>query len=338
MISSTALLLRSSQPTCNLHTNLLGLPAELRLEIYHHLFGTNLVHVGYTGSHRDGFDKWSLSLTRRPCRCPDTNHPQLCANPIYSGFCQLHEYCDDDIPAMARAHSITQICRLIRQETRGMNDFQYSTCFSMPIGNASLFLRYVTFNGPFLPLTSLTMTPSYGGYYFKIPHMGHTDTEIRLHDAIRFLCKGAEALPNLQSVTISTRQPISKLRTGGKGFTPEEKWKEFWYVKQLRRRFEGRITITVEMWMMVRYFFKECKSGKDEMIRIRGVVHKRKKGDPRGQERTDFEIHQAEVMKGELTSGWKTYWRGRFMGYGRPTWSSKCQSTYTDGGFFGAVR
>jgi hypothetical protein len=32
------------------------------------------------------------------------------------------------------------------------------------------------------------------------------------------------------------------------------------------------------MWMMVRYFFKECKSGKDEMIRIRGVVHKRKKG------------------------------------------------------------
>jgi hypothetical protein len=63
-----------------------------------------------------------------------------------------------------------------------------------------------------------------------------------------------------------------------------------------------------------------------------------RRGDPRGQERTDFGIHQAEVMKGELTSGWKTYWRGKFMGYGRPIWSSKCKSTYTDGGFFGAVR
>lgn len=222
-MSSTASPLCPSQPTCNVHTNLLGIPSELHLEIYHHLFGTNLVHVEYTGSHRhDEFDKWSLSLTQRPCRCPDTNHPQLCANPIYSGFCQPHEYCNDDVSATVRAHPITQICRLIRQETRGMNDFQYSTCFSMTIRNASLFLRYVTFNGPFLPLTSLAMTPTKGGYYERISCMFHTDAEDYLHDAIRFLCQGADALPNLQSIAISTRQPIYKLRTEQIGFTPEE--------------------------------------------------------------------------------------------------------------------
>jgi len=209
-----------------------------------------------------------------------------------------------------------------------MTDLQYSTFFAMSIENASVFLRSVNDFGPFLPLTNLTMTPSNGGFCHKIARMHHTDAEIYLHDAIRFLCKGADALPNLQSVAISTRQSISKFRTGKHGFMPEEKWKDLWYVKQLKRRFEGRITVVVEIWMVARSGFMECKSRKDEMLRIRGVVHRWNKGDPHGQQKTDFEIYQAEVIEGELTSGWKTYWRGRFMGYGRPYWSGKCKWIY----------
>jgi hypothetical protein len=67
--------------------------------------------------------------------------------------------------------------------------------------------------------------------------------------------------------------------------------------------------ITVEIWMVVRPTYGECRSVKDEMIRISGTFHKRQKGKLDGQERTDLEMHQAEVQEGDPTSGWKTYWR-----------------------------
>jgi hypothetical protein len=75
--------------------------------------------------------------------------------------------------------------------------------------------------------------------------------------------------------------------------------------------------MTVETWMIVRPTYGECRSRKDEMIRIRGIFHKRQKGKLDGQERKDLEMHQAELQESDLTSRWKTYWRGRFIAYGR---------------------
>ncbi|KAF2865697.1 hypothetical protein BDV95DRAFT_612279 [Massariosphaeria phaeospora] len=106
----------SSYPTPNNpQATLLGLPAELRLQIYAYLNAATLVHA-----HGHEYNSWRWQrFTWTPCKAPHPTHPLLCANPKWSGLCNEQDRCTykKDAPPEPRGfYALAATNKLVRGE------------------------------------------------------------------------------------------------------------------------------------------------------------------------------------------------------------------------------
>ncbi|KAF2115370.1 hypothetical protein BDV96DRAFT_575358 [Lophiotrema nucula] len=119
----------------NPQATILGLPLELRLEIYDHLYPSHLTHVSTTGGARGlgtictgnllrlPFTTFTfasnnmapLRLFWRPCICPNQSL-STCSKPPWSGLCSPEEHCSTANCPIRYDFNIAATCKTLRRE------------------------------------------------------------------------------------------------------------------------------------------------------------------------------------------------------------------------------
>ncbi|KAF2734728.1 hypothetical protein EJ04DRAFT_576698 [Polyplosphaeria fusca] len=97
-----------------------GLPAELRLEVYSHVYNeSTLRHVHHTGIIDGVWDQPRFFWTA--CKKPNPDYPMLCANPKWSGLCNEEDRCTsepDCLPESDGWAALRRTSKRIYQETQ----------------------------------------------------------------------------------------------------------------------------------------------------------------------------------------------------------------------------
>jgi len=297
--------------------SLLGLPTELRLEIYHQLADTLHAHhmFYFDNVHkpdaRTSFHKW-------PCSFPDPQFPQLCTRPRFSGLHRTQELCkhrSDGVDAFA----IRRTCRLIYAESRDVfesSGMKKVTGISTVAGSLYKSIFDLSRVG-MQQLRRITLQ--------ETPY-----NLVQMQETIYQLERWAHCMNALH--TIAVQGPIAhtrfndQKRPNGRYFSPETTWQELTIVKKLDSIFEGRVTIVVDAWICFRpsHNLYEGSGESEEMLNVRGVLWTA--GEPR---KTQFSMTRKEVVEGNAESGiclaagslrqaeWRMYWMGKRLPYWR---------------------
>jgi hypothetical protein len=289
--------------------SLLGLPAELRLEIYSYLVETARFHVD--GQYQsNNARRWEFT-NLRPCHTPDPEHPSLCARPCYSGLSRPEDLCHNITKLDIRRSAIRKVCRLFYKESKGILD----ECW---IG---LTVAQRTYEAPSV-LGSMTVQQLELLVDLTIQVMPAADGSdyCGLWPAIVHLRRNHAALPNLRTLAVQAPQRLRNLSQNrtepNLNFDPEIEWRWQWFVIELSEIFQSRVQIIFEGWIVLRAGHPITKSTHDQMLRIRGTVGICN-GSVYGEEgcKCTFEMVSQNITGGQ--GQWTEFWRGRNMGYDR---------------------
>jgi hypothetical protein len=281
--------------------SLLGLPAELRLQIYAHLAG---FHIHYTRSHQ----LYDSKPNKRELLCShqDPTFPQLCFRPAFSGLYLSQDICDPpewpDVPEDAgnvesiksrrgQRLAIRQTCQLIYSET-------HITSISMFADVAHRVLESISCT-KLANIRRITLEEK----CFLSKHMVDTLKWFENNHTAR--------LPNLQMLALQGFNAHykfqAKRRPNEVVFLPE-KWRDLPLVRQFERILGSRITIVVESWSCLAPTHMFYKGGGErcEMVIIRGVLW-RQNGANEGRKTTTCSVRRADVVEGNVL--WKYRWQ-----------------------------
>ncbi|KAH6643778.1 hypothetical protein C7974DRAFT_5319 [Boeremia exigua] len=116
--------------------SLLGIPAELRLEIYDYLWDNTLIHI----HKRPSTTKKGLKLTWTPCL--GTNLAQLCSHPSWDNTVNQEERCSEDPkrpdPTLG-IFAMRFVCKALHDDLK--DAYQYKPTISLSATSVSLFIK-----------------------------------------------------------------------------------------------------------------------------------------------------------------------------------------------------
>jgi hypothetical protein len=293
----------------NTGASLLGLPTELRLQIYSYLVEPTRFHIDEQSQDINA-RKWKFKHLRL-CYTPDPTHPSLCAKPCFSGLCPPKALCHNISDVQLNRVTIPQVCRLLHEETKGMLDKDrigltiVQRTYEVPSVLSSMTLHQMEM---LVDLTIQVLPASYGEGYRG------------LSPAVIYLRRNHTSFPNLRTVAVQTPQRLRNLAQDrfnpDANFDPEVEWRWQWFITELQEIFQGRVQIIYEGWIVFRAGHPITKSEDDEMMRIRGTVGNCN-GCIYGEEgcKCTFEMVSNAIVGGR--GAWTGYWQGRDMGYDR---------------------
>ncbi|KAH7356372.1 hypothetical protein BKA66DRAFT_250111 [Pyrenochaeta sp. MPI-SDFR-AT-0127] len=289
--------------------SLLGLPTELRLQIYTHLARSLHLHIDYPSTWRQAWNRGTQSGERlRLCYTPDSTFCQLCAKPPFSGLHSPATLCHETRKSLNNAFALRACCRTIYEETRGILE-KRKLGISMYADTADTTLRLLKPDAR-MHLTRVTIVDAtFGKYAYSSG----------LHPTVSFFQHNARSFSSLQTLAIQTTQPRYKFcvkrHRRAPLFDPKNTWHKLWFVKVLQEAFEARVTIVLEAWVVVRSGYEKYTSLVDEIVIIRGTVwgftERGRKGD------LGFQMVRKPIVAVEEAAEWKKWWKLNNMGYGR---------------------
>ncbi|KAF1936297.1 hypothetical protein EJ02DRAFT_96234 [Clathrospora elynae] len=285
--------------------SLLGLPTELRLKIYAYLAEPIHYHVDNLVPYVPAWDV-GLFKNKRFCHTPDPACPFLCSKPVYSGWQPTQELCHN-LPGSSSesaaqcVSAICRTCKLIYSETDGMFDSKWIGITIRHLFNARDMLKY-THASHLETIVHLTIQYLPSRY----------DTHSGMHPIVQHLRNHHADLPNLCTVAVQGPRAMRKFCQQEEGmmrFRPEETWFEgSWFIGALRDALRERtpiVEVGIDAWVIIRAGHLDCKSGNDEMVRIRGTIDQ-------GSGALRCEVKRQEVVE---DGPWKKFWEMWGMGY-----------------------
>jgi hypothetical protein len=254
----------------------LGLPTEVRLQIYSYLEGISHYHVDdlVTGDRPWHVGRFSY---KRRCHAPDPKYPFLCARPAFCGWYKAEELCHQlpEPPEETQRRGIAGdaircTCRLIYEETKG-SSLQKEDWIGVTVRHgydARDMLQGMRTHERFL-LVHLTIQ------YLSSPH--HS-----IHQIVHYLRKHHWYLPNLRTLAVQAPQTLRKFSTREKGdpatgvFRPRHMWCTLWFLPVLAAIFEERekaVEVVLEAWIVLRAgnISNTNDNNEDEMVRVRAT-------------------------------------------------------------------
>lgn len=294
--------------------SLLGLPAELRLQIFSYLSEPIRFHVD--SSHQD-YDPSKCNFEhKRLCHTPEPVHASLCSTPRFSGLTPPASMCHNQCGAPTHRLAIRGVCKLFRSETRALFENQW---IGMTIEHRTVEARSVLRSMSMLQLAMLVdltiqvLPPHKSQPWTPPPPGGGSIATVLVH-----LRNSHFAFPNLRTLAIQAPKRLQKRRRGRWDrdyyFDPEGEWRWQWYIVELKEMYGDRVQIILQWWFVLRAGHALCSSGGDEMVRARGVV-----GNCEGVVYSregcmcTFEMTSEPIVAG--WGEWTEYWKKRGMGF-----------------------
>ncbi|CAO2652259.1 Nn.00g005420.m01.CDS01 [Neocucurbitaria sp. VM-36] len=297
--------------------SLLGLPPELRLQIYTYLAKSIHLHLDYVRDptwtypwHQDDWviahciDSPTDSITRF-CTAPDPTFCQLCTKPFLSGLHPTEETCHTSKSNKSDPFALRATCKTIYQETRGVLD-RKELGFSVHAGDARGVLR------------ALRPDARTGLVRLTLVH-APSIVDCAIHQAVAYFHKHALSFRSLRTIAVQTTQPRYKFCVkrprNAPLFDPERTWQKLWFVRALDEAFYGDVTVVLEAWVVARAGYRQNQGEGNEMVVVRGWKWGAKERKRKGS--VEFEMRRREIVATELNAPWKAWWKGDQMGYGR---------------------
>jgi hypothetical protein len=287
----------------NLQASLLGLPAELRLSIYEHLYETLIVHIHH---HSEGETN---QFTWTPCRAASESSRLLCANPKWSGLCKEEDRCSYEAESpreLAGAWALAATNRLIRQEAHEL--FFRKSVVSIHPQDLTPWLDHLIKRDP-LQVENLRHVTLAG------PNSWKTMCKLEF-DTVR------TRIPNLQSLGVQCQNPLYHWvnmsdRPGLKaGEVDFKKWHE-WNIVGWVRGFDPTITIALQAMI-----WREPRRHESKRIEKQTAIHisceGKALGTACGTAWSDTDITFVTTASNVVApctkdAGWKQWWQGKGM-------------------------
>ena len=324
----------------NPQATLLGLPPELRLEIYDRLYPSRLTHVSTTGGSRGlgtictgvlgrprsynftfaSTDNAPLRLFWRPCLCPSLSL-DTCARPLWSGLTMPEESCSTDHCPIRYDFNIAATCKSLRREVLhhvlAQVSMSLQTAYAIFQSHTSDILDH---------MRHLTLTPD--ELYSLDSSFTRDEFDPSLLSTYRLLT--SQPLPSLQSITMQTRLATKVFRTtprsiqifGGREwprrFVAHPNWLFIWRKltfgdDKLPRSFP--VPIHAEFWAILTPKDHDLGLANDahdrEMLCIRKHIPRLEniKSAIKNTEVDDLEVSVHEIVNKEKTARWKSFWQ-----------------------------
>jgi hypothetical protein len=275
-------------------TSLLGLPTELRLQIYSYLEDVThyhvdrLVHVPCPYSQFPQHPPWNLGSSfkyGRRCRTPDPQYPFLCAKPAFCGWYKTEDLCHSvPVPSAQEERkefkrksgtaALRRTCKLLYEETKN-GVLSKEDGLGITVGHSYDARDMLKSMRPHELLLLVHLTIQY------CPGHGHYRAG-GMNQIVHYLKQSHWDLPNLKVLAIQTPQPLRKFSTYRAGdqamgaFRPGETWYSLWFLSTLAEAFDKRaqaVDVVLEAWIVIRGKNANNQSGKeeDEMVRVRAT-------------------------------------------------------------------
>jgi hypothetical protein len=331
----------------------LGLPTELRLQIYSYLEDVTHYHVdNLAPMPAERSWNWNpnnnYSLRRR-CRTPDPRYPFLCARPVFCGWYKTEDLCHSvPIPPeqelkrrRSGAAALRRTCKVIYEETKTAVPGDKEDGIGITVRAAYDARDMLKSMKPH----ELSLLVHFTIHY--CPGEGHHHAN-GMNQIVHYLKHNHWDLANLRILAIQIPQPLRKFSTYragdqavGGACRPGETWGTLWFLRVLAEAFEKRVQhvdIVLEAWIVIRgKHASNQNNGEDEMVRVRGT-YCRDAPHPIAGERVcaihtsktmEFEIERRGVVKeggqweGERTwrywvgPKWMRFWKAWGMGYAK---------------------
>ena len=283
----------------NPRATLLGLPAELRLQIYSYLSDTAIIHV-----HHHDFSRFTWT----PCRLPSSASPLLCANPKWSGMCEEEDRCTYNIyapPEPIGFWALAASNRMLLNETQEF--FLRKSVVSIHPHDLRPWLDHLADKDPkrIENLRQVTLAGPNSYRYFS-------GAELQL---LR------DRVPNLEAMGFQCQDmiwPWARRFTSGVQINPEA-WTQ-WAVLAWMQSFDSSITIAIEAMIWKKSNPRWSPDVVEQQVAIR-IIRKGKTGAAGSGSSTgwsDEDIDVEIVQPGKLASPkrnakWRQWWRGKEM-------------------------
>jgi hypothetical protein len=285
--------------------SLLGIPAELRLEIYSHLYDSLIIHVH---QHQWPADKAS-QFTWTPCRAASESSRLLCANPKWSGKCKEEDRCTYDAASpreLAGAWALTASNRLIRKEAHDL--FFRKSVVSIHPQDITPWLNYLTQRHP-RQVENLRHVTLAGPNSWRVMSKLEFDT-IRTR------------IPHLQGLGVQCQNPLyhwvnmsdqPRLKAGEVDF---EKWHK-WNIVEWVRDFDPTITIALQAMI-----WREPRGSELKRVETQTDIHVLRDGTAPGTASgsgwSDTDIFIYTIASNAIATcakngGWKQWWHDKGM-------------------------
>ncbi|KAH7119101.1 hypothetical protein B0J11DRAFT_536070 [Dendryphion nanum] len=296
----------------NPQATLLGLPTELRLEIYHYVFDSSLIHVHryHANDEDDDENKTNLgsSFIWTPCRAPNPNCSLLCLNPKWSGLCKESERCTyrpygptDQQPAGFNALSHT--CRRIHTESHEI--LMKNTTVSIQAHDVHDWIRFMKNKAPLQLALIRRVTINAPDNYWSI---------LGAFDKIR------NEVSNLEGIGFQGQVPIFMMRTRVQMYTSDPQfWWRRWTPAELARKFDQSITVALEGYVWAKpHMYRPLGPVQEEHTVFRIV----RAGKESAETTDDLEqfvdwkdddvvinTHTSIAAEPKRTAQWRKWWR-----------------------------
>ncbi|KAF2830623.1 hypothetical protein CC86DRAFT_316070, partial [Ophiobolus disseminans] len=216
------------RPIKNPDATLLGLPIEMRLQIYAYLSDTTMVHV---------HSPRARTYTWTPCKATNPIYPHLCLNPKWSGLCSESDRCTYKhvTPPEPRGFwALRASSKLLRRETQEL--VTKNGVFSVNPEDAEGWLDFLKRRAP-KQLESITKITLAGPDHYVLSP-GYGISAVLKHD-----------LPNLTAVGLQCQTPrywwISDSDLAAPRLDMVLHW-EFWDAVEAMKSFAPTVTCVVE--------------------------------------------------------------------------------------------
>lgn len=198
-------------------TLLLGLPAELRLQIFSYL--TEPIHFHIDSSNKDTDPGGWTFKHKRLCHTPDPSHPSLCSTPRFSGLTPTRSMCHAQSGKPTNRLAIRAVCRLFHFEAHIMfEDERFGLTVEHHTVEACAVLGSMSAQQSTM-LVDLTIQALPTGI------QGNGD----LAPVLIHLRKNFSAFPNLKTMAIQEprriHRRINPRCNGSEPFDPEGEWR-----------------------------------------------------------------------------------------------------------------
>ncbi|KAF2115357.1 hypothetical protein BDV96DRAFT_77094 [Lophiotrema nucula] len=287
----------------NPQATMLGIPTELRLQIYEHVFHSTLMHI-----HRHEFGEFIGGSWHPPrffwtaCRQPNPDHPMLCANPKYSALCNEEDRCTyrpDDPPESSGAVALRRTCRLIHQETQNLA--QRGSTISIHPKDLDSWLFELKKVAP-KQLESIR----------RVTLMGTDTWRTPLFTAFRRL----KMLENLEAIAFQGQ--VAKwtlLNLQSNKNAPEVRWGN-WQLLNWLKDFPCNVKVVAEglVWNKSRPRWVNSPD-KDHQVVVR-IVRDAYEGDQNASaswddQHVDVEVQRSDLINYKRNAKWRMWWRAK---------------------------
>jgi hypothetical protein len=322
---------RKSQPKdreearCNPEATFSALPAELRLEIYSYLCGSNLIHVHRHRAQSSGPDRVTDRFTWTPCRSLSIAYPMLCANPKvnaysyhvlleadssqkWSGMCKEEDRCTYNVRRPAEPRGFWALAASNKTIHREMREF----FLQQPV--VSVHINYLHDWLDYLDRTSPGRTKDLRRLTLISPCVVETSSMTDIWS----LCK---RLPNLESIGIQGQDRIKNWAGVGdraESIVQRAQAGRGWYnLARCMQDIDPAITVTFESTIWRKPYTRYNNGGQGQQFVIRHVCNGRANGGLASVWSTDGVkievIESGKLARCKESTRWQQWWETEEM-------------------------